>query len=281
VRAAAAALIAEGDGPGAAIPILAAARDAASGAERVELECALAFACERAGRSVELLAAAARLLEARPESPAAFRLLATALRRLGRTEDLRRAAEARAGRFPRDAEALRALAALRVAQGDLPGATAILEKVAGSGHAETPDRARIAWLSLFSAPPAGRALEEIREAVAAGKREPAVLRVLAALLADADRPAEAREVLEEAVDARGGGEGDFLPEERFVVGRMAEAYGDADAAAAAYRRIAKPERADEVPASAWALAQERLEALEKGGAGEGRNPAAPAPDHRP
>jgi hypothetical protein len=100
---------------------------------------------------------------------------------------------------------------------------------------------------------------------AAGERpalRPAGLHTLAAVHAERGEPAKALEALEQSIDLR---EGKPRSDDWYVLGRIAEAYGLADAAIPLYRKVAPPNVNTAV--SPYALAQRRLKAL-----ADNRNP---------
>ena len=103
---------------------------------------------------------------------------------------------------------------------------------------------------------------DIAEAIRATqlqKDTPSILHTLASLYAEAGNTKDAREVLLRAMDDWNLDE----PNEEiwYVLGRIAEQYGERDIAIADYRRLTKPKNAIALPTSTWQLAQIRLKVL--------------------
>jgi len=86
-----------------------------------------------------------------------------------------------------------------------------------------------------------------------------ILHTLGCVYAEVGKTKEAREVLIQSMDELNLDE----PDENYwyAFGRIAEQYGERDAALANYARVTKPKTAVELPESTYQLAQIRLRAL--------------------
>ena len=96
------------------------------------------------------------------------------------------------------------------------------------------------------------------------KEDPHILHTLACLYAETGRTKEAHDLLVRAMDQLNLDEpnDDFW----FAFGRIAEQYGERDAALADYHRLKKPKEPLAVATSSWRLAQNRLKAMGEAGA---------------
>ena len=86
-----------------------------------------------------------------------------------------------------------------------------------------------------------------------------ILHTLGCVYAEVGKTKEAREVLIQSMDALNLDE----PDENYwyAFGRIAEQYGERDAAMANYARVTKPKKAVEISDSSYHLAQARLQGL--------------------
>ncbi|MGB8930430.1 MAG: hypothetical protein WCC48_04165, partial [Anaeromyxobacteraceae bacterium] len=116
------------------------------------------------------------------------------------------------------------------------GANGAYRRLIDGGKATPGDFNNAAWLLLWSEPVGETAIDWARRAVeGSGRREYASLNTLAAVLAAAGRAAEAREVFLQALDAKESAGIDGA--DWVVQGLIAEKYGLATAARAAYARV--------------------------------------------
>jgi tetratricopeptide (TPR) repeat protein len=261
MRLAAAVLAAEGaETAPKALPILEEARRAASGSEASDLDAALATAYERLNRDSDLLEAARRLLVAAPESRRAFVITSLALHKLKRFDEAEKLADERLARIADDPTALRVLADLARDAGRFARSRSAQERLVATGAAEAPDLNNMAWSALFDGTSLDEALTNAQRAVElTRKKSSAELNTLACLHAEAGHTLEARELALAAMDEGWRDE----PEDAdwYVLGRLAEQYGERDAALAAYRKVEKPRKSVGLASSPWTLAQRRLAAL--------------------
>jgi len=241
-RRAGAALLAWADDRGETLPLLAPAPgdDAAA---RLALALARTEAARAAKRPAAALAAADDALAQDPASRDAFAAKAWALRRLGRAAEVDRAADAVLAHRPDDPEVLGLLASSRLLSGDLDGAAHTFRRLIDAGRATPPIYNDAAWLELFRGGATPLALDWARRAVEgspAGER--ASQNTLAALHAALGQAGEAREVFLRSIE----GKDKLDPEDWYVFGRIAEAWGLDAAARAAYGRV-EPSKVDGAP----------------------------------
>ena len=270
LRVAAAALAAHADPKGRTVSMLAAARGRSQEpASRRALGDALARAYLSADRYPEALAMGEELAAADPDAREPFGLRLFALGKLGRGAELERVGRERLERSPEDPELTELVASAALGMGDLAVARRAYRRIVDAGKAGPGVLNNAAWLELFFDPPAPEAVDWAR-AAAAGERIPQhpTLNTLAAVLAAAGRPAEAREAFARSLEAEGSVPP--APADWFALGRIAEALGLPDLARAAYARVT-PEPED--PTAPQLLAARRAAAL-------GPAPAAPPPGPR-
>jgi len=239
---------------------------AADGSQSLAFDVALAGAYRGLGRFQDLLATAAALAAARPDSAIAFALQAQALAGLARWGELEALAERRLQAHPEDPLALRAAARAASRRGDLDTATALLRRVVDSGRESAADLNELAWLALVRGRPDDQAIEDAqRAATLSGYRDAASLHTLASLYVERGRPAEAYRIVVQSIEARPGGPDTAAAEpvagDWYVFGHLAESYGLPEVARRLYARV-RPGKLEELdPLSTFRLAQARLAAL--------------------
>jgi predicted Zn-dependent protease len=116
-----------------------------------------------------------------------------------------------------------------------------------------------AWSALFTGKVEPNDIESALKSAQLSDNSPAVLHTLGCLYAEVEKTKEAREVLVQGMDLLDLDEPD--PDYWYAFGRIAEQYGERDAARADYARVTKPKTAIEIPNSTYYLAQVRLQAL--------------------
>jgi transglutaminase-like putative cysteine protease/tetratricopeptide (TPR) repeat protein len=266
-RAAAALMIAnETHAPSAVRLLEAGRREATSDGVRSGCDLALALAHLFSDRWADLLAVTERL-PSPAASLSAFRLRRAALVGLERWRDLERLADERLAARPGDPQARGALAiAASLGRRDLARASQIRRQLDAEGHAEADDLNELAWNALFLQEPLDPAIAVARRAVDMSQRRSAgILHTLASLYAQAERSAEARETILEALKL--ANDGQPASADWWVFGRLAESYGLSDTATTLYGRVERSARGGrpEPPESTWLLAQLRLAQLAKAG----------------
>jgi tetratricopeptide (TPR) repeat protein len=237
VRRAAGALAAWGERPEAGIAVLERALgETTDPLERRAVEWSLTVGYRRASRWEELAKTADAILAADPGSRPALTRKLSALERLGRRDDVERITAAALAASPDDPLVLSLLASARLALGDVAGASKTYRQLVDGGKATPGDFNNAAWLLLWSEPVGETAIDWARRAVeGTSRRQYASLNTLAAVLAAAGRPAEAREVFLQALDAK---ETEALGGADWIVhGLIAEGYGLVEAARAAYEKV--------------------------------------------
>lgn len=236
VRRAAAALAAWSEQPGPVIAPLERALSESTDTARRAVEWMLAVAYRNAGRFEDLVRIADAILATDPGSRPALTRKLLALERLGRRDEVERIMAAALAASPGDPYVLSLLASARLVLGDLAGAGSTYRELVDGGKATPGDFNNAAWLLLWNEPVGETAVDWARRAVeGTGRRQYASLNTLAAVLAAAGRPAEAREVFLQALEAK---ETEGLDGADWVVqGLIAEKYGLAAAARAAYAKV--------------------------------------------
>jgi tetratricopeptide (TPR) repeat protein len=160
---------------------------------------------------------------------------------------------------PDDDAATRARLSRALRGGDVAAALAQERAIVGSGKATAGDHNNLAWAQLFLPPVGEEALSQARRAVELTReREASYLHTLATVHAARGEAAEAMQVLRKGVERAGPGNRPE-PHDWLGIGLVAERYGLAEEAVAAYRRVTPPARPDGL--SSHALAARRLEAL--------------------
>lgn len=246
-------------GADAAAPAPAAAllEEALSGplpdAARRSVQAALAEACMTLERWPRLLELSDALRDAAPSGSAGYRI--RALGGLRRGEDVRRAVRAVAeGSSP--VAMLRAVGHAALFVGEIDEGIALISRVV-RGEARSLDLNNLAWARLFQEPTPPSAVQEAQRASELDHhRSRAALHSLAAVLARTGEPGAAMQALRDSI----GLYGDTIePQDWFVVGLVAEAYGERQEAIAAYRRVGEAKRWS--PFSSAALARRALARL--------------------
>jgi tetratricopeptide (TPR) repeat protein len=241
-----------------ALPILKAARANAGDELQWRIDQALLIAYQTMENWNEMLVVSDRLSAKFPDSAAAFIASAIALTKLDRRDDVHTRALARLQRIPGDNAALNVLGDLALDRGAYEEAVGHYAGVLERANARPNDYNQHAWASVFAKADLDKAIEEAQHATKAEPEDYAMLNTLAVLYAEQGRSAEARETLLKSLEQHE--DEDVHSEDWYVVGRIAENYGIADAAIEAYERVEKPER---VPGSTYQLAQWRLKGLRK------------------
>ena len=203
----------------------------------------------------------AGVLRAYPDSDRAFGGYQFAAGKLRNWEAVEDAARQRLERSPNDERAIVSQAAAASAQGNFAKSLELLRTQASNPKAQIDLLNNYAWNGLFVSP-APTDMVEIgqRAARLTDNKSFSVLHTLAAVYAEIGRPAEARKLILAAMDEIGLEEPDEVS--WYVFGRIAEQYGQTDAALAAYRRVRPKEPEDPLATnSTWALAQRRAKLM--------------------
>ena len=223
------------------------------------IEASVGFARLTVKAWAELLEHSGKMLSRHADSAVANNLHWASLAHLGRWDELERGARERANREPDDTDALRGLADMLAARGKHVEADKVFRQLLGTGKAMSGDFNNAAWNALFFGSVTAAALEDGRKAVQlSNSKEHNSLHTLATLYAETGNVTQARELLLQGLDAANLEEPQ--PADWFVLGRLAEQYGETSAAIEAYRKVEEPdewERANSV----WTLARKRMAML--------------------
>jgi transglutaminase-like putative cysteine protease/tetratricopeptide (TPR) repeat protein len=258
--AAASAMTVDEDTAAQGLPILEAARDSArNDTEKVGILLALLLGYTTVKDYDKTLAVSSELAKQYPESEQMFIDQSWALRGLGRFEEADSLAAERLKRMPGDLAAMRALVDNATVRGDYVKAHALAQNIIDEGKAESYDLNGIAWNSLFTGKVEPADIEYALKGAQSSNNDGNILHTLGCVYAEVGKTKEAREVLIQAMDALNLDE----PDENYwyAFGRIAEQYGERDAALANYARVTKPKTAVEIPESTYYLAQVRLRVL--------------------
>jgi len=232
-------------------------------AARERLQLALAVAYGQVAQFGDLLEISTALYTKHPASRIAFSMVCSALLQLGRWDDLDRYIEIRLQKDAHDPDAVRARLRAAVWRGDLEVGRKQEDVLRQSGKLETGDLNELAWLALVAGKVDERALQTIQEEILRSQTNPnaAFLHTAASLYAEVGKATEAREVLLQSIELRGIDEPDG--DSWYVLGRIAEDYGEVEAAREMYGRVKKPENPLEVLSSTYNLAQRQVGRLKK------------------
>lgn len=239
------------------IPILLKGRETESGDLRAAVDMALARAYMVEKKYPELLQLFAGLRDVSPSSRVLFMERVYALEMMNRREEMSSVARERLQKLPKDPVAIRVLASCAERGGGFEEAETWYRALVEAGTAGAGDYNNLAWLGLFrkSVPPEALSFAERAVAMSDGKNE-SYLHTLSALYAETGRLAEAREMILKTMGASSGNEPSAS--HWYVLGRIAEQYGETEAAMEAYRKVTASKPEDVVADSTYALARKRL-----------------------
>ncbi len=247
-----------------ALPMLEAARAAATGAaDKLSLDLALAKAHLERQDWKALGEVGARLSVAVPSSALAFRYQQWARIQLGQWEAVADASRERLARLPDDSIAREMLVHRAEARGEFGEMPAIIQPLIDSGRASASDYNQYAWTALLAMPVPEQAVEAARMAYDETQgRNYSVAHTLACVYAATGRPREARDLLLKGLEQTSA----RTPDDAiwYGFGLVAEAYGDAESARDYYRHVQKPKKGIVQASSVYALAQARLKVVPGG-----------------
>jgi len=261
------------------IPILeqALAGDSVPEARRPFVRLALARAYEKAARYSDLARLLPSLRTAYPDSLTVFNLSATAFQAARDFAAWEAMARQRLERFSDDVDALRSLARMEAARGNVRAATGHYSRIVEMGKPTVNDYNMLSWLELFDGNITQKGLEHGQQGNLQSRSENApLLHTLASVYAETGKIAEAREMILKAMDQWNLDEPNSTS--WYVFGRIAEQYGMIEDAAAAYKKVERPDHEWQIPNSTYQLAERRLSAIAATAAPSPAKPAAkPAP----
>jgi tetratricopeptide (TPR) repeat protein len=242
---------------------LAAGRDKATGQRQEDLDLLLAEAAIYAEQPAVGLPAAKRLMDQEPDSLLALSLAAQAYALLNDPAGLQALLTPRLLKKPGDHDLLGVQETVYEIARDFKSAQETQRKVLDSGKAVLSDYNAYAWLGLFHNDLGDDITKAAQQAVQMGNNNGfAELHTLACIYAAQGRTTEAKQVLQDAIDAGS------MPEPNsavwYALGLIYEQYGEKNAALDAYRRVQAHEFDDHThvyPTSTYVLAQYRIHAL--------------------
>lgn len=264
IRCAAATLLAEGaEVDNETLATLRSCRESAGSDEgKRALDFALADAAMSRELYPDLLEIVRLLNAAAPDSTMGYWAEATALRELGRWDELRQVAEQRLKSHPDDLEPLRTFAFLEHRKGDFAGEAGALQRIVDTGKAKASDYNELAWLALVLNRVDDKAFDYAQRATTlSAYGDYNSLHTLASLYAEQGKTAEAYRLFLQAFETRDDQELDGS--DLYLLGRLAEQYGLPDVARDYYQRVKWPGDGPHDPTSSYELAHRRLAALGK------------------
>ena len=199
------------------------------------------------------------LAKQHPESTQVFLAQMYDLALLRRFDEAYQLAQDRLKRISEDRDAIRGMALVAVVQGNYSLAHTLGQKLIDQGSAETRDLNRMAWHSLFIGRVEPADVEAALKGAQLSNNNSSILHTLGCVYAELGKAKEAREVLVQAMDELNLDEPD--EDYWYAFGRIAEQYGEREAALTDYARVAKPKKGVDIPDSSYLLAQIRLKAL--------------------
>jgi tetratricopeptide (TPR) repeat protein len=242
------------------LSVLERAKDSASNeAEKMNIALALLSGYNNLDRYDMALAICADLARQYPESRRVFLNQSFDLRSLGHFEEADRLAEDRLQRVSGDVDAMRALVWSATTRGDYVKAHTLDQRILAEGKAESQDLNNISWLSLFTGKIEDSDIEDALKAAQLSQNNASILHTLGCVYAEIGKTKEAREVLVQAMDSLNLDE----PDDNYwyAFGRIAEQYGEIEAATSDYKQVKKPVKPAQVPDSSYRLAQNRVVAM--------------------
>jgi tetratricopeptide (TPR) repeat protein/transglutaminase-like putative cysteine protease len=234
-------------------------KNAAGDRERTNIELALAVGYSVQDHFPRLLDVASALVKDEPESKQAFEYNLEALMGLSRFDDAETLADERLKLLDNDRDAYAAKVEIEANRGNFAAAHTWGEKQLALGQENAELLNGLAWNALFTGKVTGDDVATAVKATQLQKDAPDILHTLACLYAEVGKTKEAHDLLLRAMDIWNLDEPN--DEVWYVLGRIAEQYGERDIAVADYRKLKKPTEPLAVPTSTWRLAQMRLTAM--------------------
>ncbi len=234
-------------------------KDASSDREKTNILLALARGYSSLDRYADLQQVSSQLVKQVPESKTAFFNYSVALLQLKRYDDAITLADERLKLLEGDTDALRMKVTVESSRGDYAAARALARKMVDQGKGDAELLNEIAWFALFTGKVDDDDVATAIKSTQMAKDNPHILHTLACLYAETGKTKEARDLLMHSMDELNLDEpnDDYW----FAFGRIAEQYGERDAAIADYRKLQKPKEPMALPTSSYQLAQTRLKAL--------------------
>lgn len=235
----------------------------ASGQRQMDLELLLALGyldVEEPAKSLEYVE---KLLKEEPDSDTVLTTAAADYQQTGNFAAWKSLLDTRLAKKPADPDLLRSKMRLEQAQGNFAAARATGKQVFDTGKATEGDYNNYAWNALFERKLDAEITQAAQQAnMKSNNSSFASLHTLASIYAAQGKTTEARQVLDQALQA--GNMAVPNTEAWYVLGLLYESYGLKDAAIAAYSKVsAHPfdEHRYIDPTSTYLLAQQRVKAL--------------------
>jgi tetratricopeptide (TPR) repeat protein len=244
---------------------IAADREKASGQRQTDLDLLLAVSAMGAEQPAIGMPAAKRLMEQEPDSILSLNLAGQGYELQNDAAGWKAMLAPRLARKPDDRDLLSAQAQAYTLAHDFNAAQATQQKVLDSGKATGNDYNTYAWLGLFHNDFGDDITKAAQQSVQIGKNSGfAELHTLACIYAAQGKTTEARQVLQQAMDA--GNMAEPNSPVWYALGLIYEQYGAKKAALDAYNHVEAHEFDDHTyvdPVSTYLLAQSRIHELTK------------------
>lgn len=247
-------------------PALAAAK---TDTEKTNVQLALLNGYAHEDNFEKMLAVARDLEKQHPESKSIFEEDSFALRMVDKSAEADALADAWTKQMPDDLEGLRQKSINALSRKDFDAAHALAVKVVDSGNADAGDLNQAAWYALFTDKIEPSDIQDAIRGAQMSQNSPSILHTLACLYAATGKTKEAYQLLMQAMDRENMEEPN--PDFWFAFGRIAEQYGETQAARSDYAHVTKPKKMLELMGSSYQLAQDRLKALDAGAADTKKN----------
>jgi tetratricopeptide (TPR) repeat protein/transglutaminase-like putative cysteine protease len=237
----------------------AALKEATGDRERTNIRIALAVGYMVQDNFAGMLDVSSALLKDEPESKTAFIDNVLALMGLGRYDDALALADERLKLLENDSDAYEMKMEIEADRGNFAAARGWAQKITDLGKEDAMLLNNETWYALFTGKVEQADIAKAIRATEMQKDAPSILHTLACLYAEAGNTKDAREVLLRAMDDWNLDEPN--DEVWYVLGRIAEQYGEREIAIADYRKLEKPKELLSIRTSTWRLAQIRLNAM--------------------
>jgi tetratricopeptide (TPR) repeat protein len=227
--------------------------------EKTNIEIALAQGYSEVEDYAKLLEVGTDLVKNVPESRSAFMTNVDALIGLDRYNDALALADDRVKLLEGDTDAVQAKMRVEVSRGNYVAARGWIQKLIDKGKGDASLLNSMAWFALYTGKVDQADLSTATKANQMEHDSPAILHTLACLYVEIGKTKEAHDLLLRAMDELNLDEpnDDYW----YAFGRIAEQFGERDAAIADYRKLEKPKIAMAIPTSTYQLAQNRLKVL--------------------
>jgi len=244
------------------LPELKKATDRASNGEKTKMQIILLAAYRALEQWPEMKNLAWQMLQTQPTSEYAFTATADAAWKTRDWTAWEKAIALRLDKFPEDHLAMSSKSHFFDYQGKIEEGRKVLKQLIDSGRATAQDMNEYGWDALFTGTVDDSDLElVVRASGMTENTNYAIIHTLACLYAEAGKTKEAYELLLHVISIGGLDEPDSAV--WYGLGRLAEQYGEYDAALAAYNRITIEDEEQGLPISTWELGQKRIRALKE------------------